>query len=93
MTAERITTTVEVCIAEIKLGHEIVRCTADHKVDEPHRNDGYGVWPPCRECGGLEQHTKLCPTPDKVGSTITWAIVTWFTGQKPKVCCGRRLRR
>lgn len=90
--SERVTVTREECIAQVRLGHEDVRCTADHKPDEPHRNDCYGVWPPCTNCGGLEQHTLRCPTPDKVGATATWATVTWRTGGKPTVRCGRRQR-
>lgn len=90
--SERMTVTREVCIAETKLGHETVRCITDHAEGEPHVNDCFGVWPPCPNCGGLEEHTQRCPTPDVVGATNTWATVTWITGQKPTVKCGRRRR-
>lgn len=90
---ERITRTVEVCLAKTKLGHETVQCLTDHKVDEAHRNDCFGTWPPCSNCGGLEEHSQKCPTPDKMGATSSWAAVTWFTGGKPQVKCGRRRRR
>lgn len=89
---ERVSVTREECIATVKLGHETVRCVANHKIDEPHRNDCYGVWPPCSNCQGLEDHSPKCPTPDRVGSASTWATVEWLSGGKPKVRCGRRAR-
>ena len=81
------------CEAEIKLGHETVRCSlTESNHGQMHENDMYGGWPPCKHCGGLEMHSAKCPHPEEACPSRSWSVVRWKTGGKPKITCGQYAR-
>lgn len=75
------------CDAKVKVGHEEFPCHRfPHDEEDLHEWIG-GVWPPCKECWGLDMHDSTCSQADVLIRGVA-ARVEWRTDEKPKV--GRR---
>lgn len=50
------------CEAELVIRHETFSCLEDGGHAGPHKGSILGT--PCENCGGYEDHSETCPTPE-----------------------------
>lgn len=46
----------------------------------PIKHTGMHQWlldDPCRRCGGREEHTSTCPTPEVMNALDDWTVLHW----------------
>lgn len=66
------------CDAKTVRLHETFSCLSEANHPMPHR--GMLVYPPCPACGGLEDHSDVCPTGGFSDESSGLCEVQWVDG-------------